>query len=228
MKLSKAWNRRLIGGDPITLLYLAQIGAISYDPWHAQVGDLHCPDYSIIDLDPGEGTPFRTVREVALACLDVLDKAQIKAAMKTSGATGIHLYLPLPPETSWETSRILAELICTLVQRNAPTISTLERSIKKRPKGTVYLDAQQNYLTRSVAGVWSLRAEPMATISTPIIRDDLENGIEPTDFTIHTPVRDRQKLWNKAMSTPIAIDNVLSLTAPEPAAGQLDKRRKKH
>jgi bifunctional non-homologous end joining protein LigD len=236
-------ERRLIGGDPITLLYLAQIGAISYDPWHARYDQLHYPDYAIIDLDPGEGTPFSTVRDVALACLDVLDSVHVKAAMKTSGATGIHLYLPLPAETNWESSRLLAELICTLVQRKVPTISTLERSVKKRPKGTVYLDAQQNYLTRSVAGVWSVRAEPMAPISTPISREDLENGVEPTDFTLRKPPRERHKLWEEGMAEPVVIERILRLTESEPKtpngrqtakkakasqnARRVDKRRKK-
>jgi bifunctional non-homologous end joining protein LigD len=221
-------ERRLIGGEPITLLYLAQIGAISYDPWHARYDQLHYPDYSIIDMDPGEGVPFSTVRKVALACLDVLEDAGIHPAVKTSGASGIHIYLPLPPETSWETSRILAELVCTLVLRKVPKISTLERSVKKRPKGTVYLDAQQNYLTRSVAGVWSVRAEPMATISTPISRVDLENDVEPTDFTLKKPARDRHQLWEDAMAKPVDIERILRLAEPEPKGRGVDKKRKKH
>jgi bifunctional non-homologous end joining protein LigD len=228
LETEQGMERRLVGGEPITLLYLAQIGAISYDPWHARYDHLHFPDYSIIDLDPGEGTAFSTVREVALVCLDVLESVGLKAAMKTSGATGIHLYLPLPAETSWETSRLLAELVCTLVQGKAPMISTLERSVKKRPKGTVYLDAQQNYLTRSVAGVWSVRAEPTATVSTPICRDDLENGVEPTDFTIRTAGRDRHRIWKEGMAEPIAIERILQRTEPKPKTRGIDKRRKKH
>jgi bifunctional non-homologous end joining protein LigD len=228
VETEQGMERRLIGGEPITLLYLAQIGAISYDPWHARYDHLHFPDYSIIDLDPGEGTAFSTVRKVALACLDVLEGVGLKAAMKTSGATGIHLYLPLPAETSWETSRLLAELICTLVLSKVPRISTLERSVKKRPKGTVYLDAQQNYLTRSVAGVWSVRAEPMATVSTPISRDDLENGVEPTDFNIRTTRRDRHRIWEEGMAEPIKIEKIMRLTESPPKVRGVDKRRKKH
>jgi bifunctional non-homologous end joining protein LigD len=228
VETEQGMERRLIGGEPITLLYLAQIGAISYDPWHARYDQLHYPDYSIIDLDPGEGTPFSTVREVALACLELLESVHMNAAMKTSGATGIHLYLPLPAETSWESSRLLAELLCTHVQHRVPALSTLERSVKKRPKGTVYLDAQQNYLTRSVAGVWSVRAEPQATVSTPISREDLENGVEPTDFTLKKPQRERHKLWEDGMAEPIEIEKLLQLTEPAPKTRRVDKKLKKH
>jgi bifunctional non-homologous end joining protein LigD len=115
-----------------------------------------------------------------------------------------------------------------LVLRKASKISTLERSVKKRPKGAVYLDAQQNYLTRSVAGVWSVRAEPMATVSTPISREDLENDVEPTDFTLKKPQRERHHLWKEAMAKPVDIEKILRLAEPEPKARGVDKKRKKH
>jgi bifunctional non-homologous end joining protein LigD len=211
LETEQGYERRLIGGKAITLLYLAQIGALSYDPWHARVGQLEFPDYSIIDLDPGVGTPFATVRQAAQTCLEVLNELGFHAAMKTSGASGIHLYLPLPPETSWETARLAAELLCTLVHHKLQSLTTLERSVKKRPKGTVYLDSQQNYLTRSVAGVWSLRAEPHATVSTPITAKDLDHDIEPGDFTLYSKLRDRQDFWEKPMSHPINLEKLLSL-----------------
>lgn len=205
--------RRLIGGDLITLLYLVQIGTISYDPWHARIQSLEYPDYSIIDLDPVEGTKFSTVRHLARECMEFFDKKSIPAAMKTSGATGIHIYLPLPKRTSWETSVLISEIVCTQIAEKFPKLATVERSVKKRHKGSVYMDSQQNFIAKSVAGVWCVRARPGAPVSTPISIKDLDAEIVPEDLNMVTALKEakkRQKLWDGPMSHPIVIEKLLA------------------
>lgn len=205
--------KRIVGGDLLTLLYLVQIGTISYDPWHARIQHLEYPDYSIIDLDPVEGTKFSIVRHLAAECLEFLDKRSINAAMKTSGATGIHIYLPLPPKTSWETSLLISEIVCTAIAQKFPKLATVERSVKKRRKGSVYMDAQQNYIAKSVAGVWAVRAKPGAPVSTPISIKDLEAEIEPQDFSMELVLKEakkRQTHWDKPLSKPIVIERLLA------------------
>jgi bifunctional non-homologous end joining protein LigD len=210
-----ATQDRFIGGDLITLLYLVQMSCVSYDPWHSRVQNLSEPDYSIIDLDPVAGTSFEAVRSIALAVLDLLDEMGLHGAMKTSGATGIHIYLPLPKGTSLEESRLLAEIICTQVA-DTHQLGTFERSVKKRKKGSVYLDSQQNFLSKSVAGVWAVRAKSGATVSTPITRKELEDGVTPQDFTIVTVIAEAKKraaMWDKIMAKP----NDLSAIGKKPA-----------
>ncbi len=202
---------RLIGGDLTTLLYTVQMSCVSYDPWHSKIHEPKYPDYTIIDLDPGYATDFETVRSVALAVLDFLQSRGLNGAMKTSGATGIHIYLPLPPKTSWEQALLAAEIVCGRVAETHAN-GTIERSVKKRKKGSVYLDSQQNFLSKSVAGVWAVRARPGATVSTPITRAELEAGITPSDFTIVTVIPEAKKrtgLWNKAMAIPIKLEALL-------------------
>jgi bifunctional non-homologous end joining protein LigD len=90
---------RFVGGDLATLLFCAQLGAIDVNPWHSRAGSLEFADYSIIDLDPGARVPFRRVVEVARWAKEALDEAGLHGALKTSGSTGMHVYLPLPPDT---------------------------------------------------------------------------------------------------------------------------------
>ncbi|MES2745457.1 MAG: DNA ligase D [Bdellovibrionota bacterium] len=205
-------QRRLIGGDLVTLLYLVQMGCISYDPWHSRVQSLNFPDYTIIDLDPIDGTKFETVRSVALSCLDFIEEKGLSAGIKTSGATGLHIYLPLPKKTNLETARLVAEIVCAKIAEEHKH-GTIERMVKRRPKGSVYLDSQQNYLSKSVAGVFAVRARVGGTVSTPITRKELEAGVVPQDFHIRNTVKDAKKraaLWNTAMETPIDLSVLTS------------------
>lgn len=204
-------QRRLVGGDLVTLLYLIQMGCVSYDPWHSRIKNLGFPDYTIIDLDPIEGTKFATVRSVALDVLDNLEEKGFRYSMKLSGATGLHIYLPLPPKTKLEVGRIVAEIICTQVSESHKN-ATIERMVKRRPKASVYLDSQQNYLSKSVAGVWAARAKAGATVSTPISRKELEDGVLPKDFNIFNVVKEaekRTKMWNDGMSEAIDIESLV-------------------
>jgi bifunctional non-homologous end joining protein LigD len=205
-------KRRLIGGDLATLLYTVQLGAISYDPWHSRVDGLDYADYSILDLDPGEGTDFQTVVEVARLVKQELDRAGLHGALKTSGSSGLHIYLPLPARTPLETSTLLAQFIATRVAARAPRIATVERMVKRRPRGTVYVDYLQNILGKTVAGVYAVRAKPGGTVSTPLSWDELTDDLDLHAFTVRTlPARlaERGDLWGPAMKRPIPLRRFL-------------------
>jgi bifunctional non-homologous end joining protein LigD len=204
---------RLIGGDLATLLYVAQLGAISIDPWHSRVGSVQTADYAIIDLDPGPRAPFTRVVEVALIVKEALDEFGLHAVPKTSGASGIHIALPLPPGVPNDGARMLAELVATRVAARHPKIATIERWVKSRASGAVYVDFLQNIRGKTVAGVYSVRAQPTATVSTPLEWSEITEDLDPTAFTIATVperVREHGDLWGKGMKTPNKLDQLIA------------------
>jgi bifunctional non-homologous end joining protein LigD len=206
-------QKRLIGGDLATLLYIVQLGAISVDPWHSRVRTVKYADYSIIDLDPGPRAPFRRVIEVAHAVKQVLDQLGLRAVPKTSGASGVHIVLPLAPGVPNDGARMIAEVVATTVAERHPKIATVERWVKARPSGAVYVDFLQNIRGKTVAGVYSVRAQPRPTVSTPLTWDEVTDDLDPAAFTIDTVlprIRDVGDLWAKGMKTPNSLEGVLN------------------
>ena len=194
---------RLVGGSLATLLYQVQLGTISVDPWHARVKSLGFADYSVIDLDPGPSAKFSRVVEVATWVKEELDRLGLQAAVKTSGSTGLHIFLALPPRTSNEAALLIAQLVATRVANAHPREATVERTVSARPKATVYVDYLQNVLGKSVAAAYAVRARPGATVSTPLEWNELTPKLDPRAFTIET-VGERfarvGDLWAEAMS----------------------------
>jgi bifunctional non-homologous end joining protein LigD len=179
---------RLIGGDLITLLYMTQLAVISQDPWFSRVGQTDWVDSVALDLDPMPGVPFEQVVRVALECRDVLQELQIPHGLKTSGASGLHVYLPMPPKTMYETGRLLCEMVATLVAHRIPKLATVTRSVDQRGR-TVYIDYLQNLHGKTLASVYSARASAFAGVSTPLTWEELEKGARPQDFTLRTVLR---------------------------------------
>jgi bifunctional non-homologous end joining protein LigD len=177
---------RLVGGTLATLLYQVQLGTISVDPWHARVQSLGYADYSVIDLDPGPRAKFDRVVEVATWVKEELDRIGLHGALKTSGATGLHVFLPLPPRTSNESALLIAQIVATRVAQAHPKEATVERGVAARPKSTVYVDYLQNVLGKSVAAAYAVRARAGATVSTPLEWSELTPKLNPADFTIET------------------------------------------
>jgi len=177
---------RLVGGSLATLLYQVQLGTISVDPWHARVKSLGFADYSVIDLDPGPRAKFERVVEVATWVKEELDRLGLHGAIKTSGSTGLHIFLPLPPRTSNEAALLIAQLVATRVAAAHPSEATVERAVSARGKATVYVDYLQNVLGKSVAAAYAVRARPGATVSTPLEWNELTPKLDPRDFTIES------------------------------------------
>jgi len=180
---------RYIGGDTTTLLYLVQLGAISTDPWHSRIQSSMHADYSIVDLDPGPNAKFKRVVQVANWVKEVLDELGLHAVPKTSGASGIHIVLPLPAGADYEISRVLAELVARTVNERHPKETTVLRTVKQRAADAVYLDYLQNIRGKTVASVYSARAEPYASVSTPLKWNELTSDLSPLDFTIENVVK---------------------------------------
>ncbi len=195
-------NLRIVGGDLATLLYTVQLGAISVDPWHSRVQSLDHADYSIIDLDPGPRATFRRVVEIARLVKEVMDELGLHGGIKTSGSSGLHIYLPLPPNTPNEAATLVGQIVATRVSEENPKIATIERSVKNRGATTVYVDYLQNIIGKTVAGAYSARANPEAMVSTPLRWDELTDDLDPREFTIETaPARFEETgdIWSAAL-----------------------------
>jgi bifunctional non-homologous end joining protein LigD len=179
---SERWIRYFVGGRTDTLLYLANLGAISVNPWHSRLGRLDRPDYAIFDLDPGPGVEFDVVRKVALELEKVLGELELRGYPKTSGATGIHVYVPLLEDAfTYAAVRLFTEAIAAIVVSRVPGLATIERVVRKRPVA-VYVDYLQNVRGKTVASVYSVRARPGAPVSTPLRWSELGRRFEPTRF----------------------------------------------
>jgi bifunctional non-homologous end joining protein LigD len=191
---------RLIGGSLATLLYMTQIASISQDPWFSRVATTDDMDVTAIDLDPTEGTPFSRVLDVARWVHETLLSLGVAGFPKTSGASGIHIYIPLRPHTPYESGLLLCQMVATLVARKHPAAATVERSVQRRPPRSVYIDYLQNIRGKTIACAYSARASAFAGASTPVTWDEIDAGFDTQDFTIRTlPARLRTvgDLWAK-------------------------------
>ena len=184
--ISEPDARRFIGGNLITLLYMTQIAAISQDPWFSRVQSPLDADYVALDLDPGDGTPFSRVVDVARWIRDELKSLRVPGVPKTSGSSGLHIYIPLPPGTSYESGVLFCQIVATLIASRHPKVATVERMVRKRPRGTVYVDYLQNILGKTLATAYSARASSFAGVSTPLRWEELDEPFDPHDFTIAT------------------------------------------
>jgi bifunctional non-homologous end joining protein LigD len=178
--------KRFVGGYLITLLYMTQIAAISQDPWFSRVQSPFDADYVAIDLDPGEGTPFARVIDVARWVRDELESLHVPSVPKTSGSRGLHIYIPLRPGTSYESGMLFCQIIATVVANRHPKAATVERTVRARRRGTVYVDYLQNILGKTLATAYSARASAFAGVSTPLEWKEVNEQLDPRDFTIVT------------------------------------------
>src|SRR5437016_3600779 len=166
-----------------SLLHFVNLGTIEKHPWHSTVKHLDSPDYLMLDLDPKEA-PWKNVLEVALVCKEVFEEVGLSAFPKTSGSSGIHVYLPLKPKHDYRNIAAVAEALASEVAQRAPKIATIQRSLAKRQKQQVYVDAMQNARGKTIAAAFSARAKPGATVSMPLTWKQIEKGVKISDFTI--------------------------------------------
>lgn len=176
----------LVGENEATLLWMASLGCIEMNPWFSRVETPDNPDYCIIDLDPDENT-FDQVIQAALAIKEVLDEVDVPCFCKTSGSTGMHVYIPLKAKVSYDQSQLFAKLIVNIIHEQLPEFTSLERVVKKR-KGKMYLDFLQNRPGATIACPYSLRPKPGATVSMPLPWEEVKQGLRMKDFTIRNAV----------------------------------------
>ena len=166
-----------------SLLHFVTLGTIEQHPWHSTIKRLDKPDWIAIDLDP-KSAPWENVLQVALVVKEVADEIGLQAFPKTSGSSGIHIYVPLKPANEYEKVAEFARLFATEVAQRAPKIATVERTIAKRKSTQVYVDWMQNARGKSLASVYTARAKPGATVSMPLTWKQVEKGVKIRDFTI--------------------------------------------
>ncbi len=207
-----------LANDLPALLYLTNLGCIDHNPWSSRRQNLESPDYVFFDLDPTEGTRFSTVVAVARALRAKLEELGMAVFMKTSGATGFHLYLPLKPGYSYEQVRTFADIVARLVATKEGKRVTQERSVGKRARGKVYIDAAQNAYGRPLASVYSVRAFPAATVSAPVAATELRATLRPERFTVKTMaarLEQRGDLWKEFWKKRQRLENAIERLTKE-------------
>ncbi|HET8737809.1 MAG TPA: DNA ligase D, partial [Pricia sp.] len=173
----------LLCQNTASLLYMANLGCIEIHPWNSKIQTLDRPDYGIIDLDPPKDMGFEKVVHVALEFKKVLDAGGIKGLCKVSGSKGIHIYVPMGAQYTYEEVRNFIKLLCHFVEQRLPEIASLERRIKNR-EGKIYLDYLQNRRGHTIASVYSVRPLPKAPISAPIAWEELSDTLGPQQFSL--------------------------------------------
>ncbi len=210
---SEADNRDrhyLVAKDEASLLYMASLGCIEMNPWHSKVQTEDYPDWCIIDLDPAKNT-FDQVVEAAIVTKNVLDSMGIKGYPKTSGSTGMHVYIPLGAKYTYEQSKEFARVIATMVHREIPSFTSIERIVNKR-KGKMYIDFLQNRPQATVSAPYSLRPKPGATVSMPLYWEEVKKGLKMSDFTIHNAmdrIKSEGDIFKPVLGKGINLDKVI-------------------
>ena len=174
----------IICNDKPTLLYLANLGCIEMNPWNSRLKNLDKPDYLVMDLDPSEHNTFEQVIETAKVIKTILDKAGAVSFPKTSGATGIHIYVPLGAKYTYDQGKKFAHMVAMLAHDQLPEFTSLERSLSKRGKDHIYIDFLQNRKGQTLSCAYSLRPKPGATVSTPLDWKEVKKGLHPSNFNI--------------------------------------------
>jgi bifunctional non-homologous end joining protein LigD len=184
--------------DRASLLFLTGLGCIDHNPWSNRYDDFDHPDYFFFDLDPSDGTEFSVVVTIAQALHEKLEELRLAHFVKTSGATGIHIFIPVEPVYTYEQLRTFGEIIARTVTAEHPNLVTSERIVAKRPVGRVLIDVQQNAHGRPLAAAYSVRAFPQAPVSAPLLPRELRPSLRPEKLNIKTVfarLKENGDLW---------------------------------
>ena len=199
-----------------SLIYLANLGCIELNPWNSRKDSLLNPDYTVIDIDPSEKNTFEEVIVVAQAAKNILDKAGIEGYPKTSGSSGLHIYIPLGANYTYDEARDFTKILCYFIKEKLPELTSMERNVKKR-KQKIYLDFLQNRKGQTLAAPYCARPKPGATVSAPLEWDEVKKGLDMKKFNIKTmPARIEEKpdlflpVLGKGIDIEMAIENLSS------------------
>ena len=169
------------------LMYMVNLGCIEIHPWSSTRDNPDNPNWCLIDLDPGDDSTFEQVIQVAQVTKSVLDSIKVKGYCKTSGSTGMHIYVPLQPKFTYDECQMFARWVATRVHEQLPDITSIERIVKSR-KGKLYVDFLQNRPGATLAAPYSARPKPGATVSMPLHWEEVKKGLKLKDFTIKNAV----------------------------------------
>ena len=190
--------------DLASLLWVVNLGCIDLNQWYARCDDVHRPDYLHFDLDPVVGASFARVRETALLVREALEALGMTPLAKTTGSSGIHIYVPIVRGPLQKEVWTFAKEFARVMEARAPKLITAEYRIAQRPRGHVLVDYNQNAWGRTLASVYSVRPTPKAAVSTPVTWAEIEQGVEIADFRIdNVPARIKQlgDLWKPLLAT---------------------------
>lgn len=177
----------MVPTDEASLLWMANLGAIEMNPWNSTIQKPEHPDWCCLDLDPDKGNTFEQVIQTAQMVKKVLDELGVTGYPKTSGSTGIHIYIPLGAKYTYDECQLFGKLIATRVHEQLPRFTSIERLTRNR-KGKLYVDYLQNRPKATLAAAYSLRPKPGATVSMPLDWSEVKKGLQLTHFTISNAV----------------------------------------
>jgi bifunctional non-homologous end joining protein LigD len=212
--------RYIIADDLDTLLYVINMGTIPLHLWSSRIGSLERPDWLVLDLDP-KGAPFANVIKVARSLHEILQQLGLESFIKTSGASGLHILLPLAARYTHEQAKTFARLLAMLGNEALPEISTVARPLAARG-GKVYIDFGQNGYGVTIAAPFAARPVPGATVSCPLSWEEVKEGLHPSQFTIES-VPTRSGKLKKSMA-PILRKGIDLAGALEPIEKLLGTR----
>jgi bifunctional non-homologous end joining protein LigD len=191
-------------GSLADLMWIVNQDSIELHPWQSRASHLHEPDLVVFDLDPGQGTPFDRTCEAALVIKDVLDQLGLVSQAKTTGGKGIHVLVGVEPELDHDAAREWVMRVAGIIREHRGDLFTTDYAHHRRV-GKVLLDYNQNGYRRSTAGIYSVRPQPGATVSTPVSWDEVASGkLAPTQFTIATVPERVDRLGDLAAAVPTA------------------------
>ncbi len=200
----------LVCNDSATLIYMANLGCIEINPWHSTYMNPENPDYLMLDLDPGN-ISFVDIVNTALVVREICDEIGIPGYCKTSGATGLHIYIPLGAKYDFEQARTFAEILAGITHRRLPSTTSVERTVAKR-QDKVYIDFLQNRKAQTIAAPYSVRPRPFATVSTPLMWSEVNHQLTPEMFTIRNIAARLEKtgdLWRPVLGRGISLPKAL-------------------
>jgi bifunctional non-homologous end joining protein LigD len=202
--------RWIVGDNLHTLLYMVQLGCVEINPWNSRVKRLEKPDWIVIDLDP-EGVTFKDVIQVARTVHAICGEWHIPAYPKTSGKTGIHIFIPMQAKYTYEQAKNLAHLIALEVNAREPKLTSVERNPAHR-KHKIYVDFLQNREGQTLAAPYSLRPTPEASVSMPLHWDEVKPGLAPSDFTIKNAlarIKRNGDIWKPVLGPGVDLKAIL-------------------
>ena len=209
--------RYFVCDDVDSLLYVANMGSIPIHMWASRVDTLEQPDWCVVDLDPKDA-PFSDVVRTALALHSLCEAIGLPNFVKTTGKTGLHILLPLPPRSTYAQSRTLGELLARVVLRDLHEIATITRHVTKRGV-KVYFDYLQNRHGQTIVAPFSVRPLPGAPVSMPLLWDEVNDSLDPSTFTIRNAVARMEQLGH---------DPVHHVFDPSPGLHQVLQRLAAH
>ncbi len=168
--------------DELGLLWMVNMGCIDMNTWYSRVDKPDRPDWVLFDLDPSPDVGFDEVVEVALLVRQVLDALELESCVKTSGADGMHVLVPIARRSTYGAAREFAEIVARTLATTHRGLVTTEWSKAKR-RG-VLVDANQNGAGKTIASAYSVRPVPGASVSTPLRWDEVKEGLDPQAFTM--------------------------------------------